>query len=102
VNRFAAAAPELGNLHPTGTAGFASVNRAESAIQRCQSVMAAQSGVTQRVRHGCAGGAHIAAVLGSDVIIGLAIGSAPQRQCALVPEAHVTGTGTWPGSVKET
>jgi hypothetical protein len=50
----------------------------------------------------CLNPASIAAVLGSDVIIGLAIGAAPQRQCALVPEAHVTGPVTWPGSVKGT
>jgi len=76
----------------------------ESAIRRCQSVMTAQSGVTQRVRHGWVGGAHIAAVLGSDVIIGLPSGRRPNGNMRwwLVPEAHVTGTGTWPGSVKET
>lgn len=57
-------APEPGRTVPPATANSPSTASAESAIRRCQSVMAAQSGVTQlRVRHGWVGGAHIAADL---------------------------------------
>jgi hypothetical protein len=64
-------APEPGRTVPPATANSPSTASTEPAIRRCQSVMAAQSGVTQRVRHGWVGGAHIAADPGSDVIVGL-------------------------------
>ncbi len=78
-------------------------DHADAAAAPGDNAIAPAPGTDSRMRtHRPIATAHTAAVLGSDVIVGLAIGAAPNGNMRwwLVPEAQVTGTGTWPAASK--
>src|SRR6266705_5650214 len=67
-------------------------DHADAAAAPGDNAIAPAPGTDSRMRtHRPIATAHTAAVLGSDVIVGLAIGAAPQRQYALVAGARSTG-----------